>query len=418
MAKRAERDDNREMAAADVYPCRDVEHLAEALEHVLRVQRLQDDAPHLDAGALERLNQAAGALLAVLRAVAGMDRASEIYADVCRRSGQQGTAPQTPKSPDAPQAARIAALSPTPTASETLASSPLFPEAATGAEERTAADTTSRSPAPAATDIGQFDGSADPNPDGRMGMGWHLTMRDGTEESGASEQAPAPGNSNNQAEYLALLALLAAYTEAGGRGPLLVRGDSQLVISQMTGAWAVRNPALRPLYERAQRAARAIPGGVCFDWVPRHLNSRADRLAGGKPPASSGVESLTYAVNPLQDVAAPLAQQIATLNAQGSASFKECLALRVGGRDRCSEMRWRELAAAAGTECAKVCAAAFPDDVSSQTTALRWVVRGLAVQLAVKKVQIDQQLLTPPSGKQGAVRQAGQAGQAGQHGQR
>src|SRR5215472_7793682 len=53
-------------------------------------------------------------------------------------------------------------------------------------------------PAPAAADVGQFDGSADPNPGGRMGMGWHLTMRDGTEYSGASEQAAAPGNSNNQ----------------------------------------------------------------------------------------------------------------------------------------------------------------------------------------------------------------------------
>src|SRR5579884_1829879 len=67
-------------------------------------------------------------------------------------------------------------------------------------------------------DVGQFDGSADPNPGGRMGMGWHLTLANGVQYVGAAEAPPAPANTNNRAEYLALLSLLDEYQRAGGRG--------------------------------------------------------------------------------------------------------------------------------------------------------------------------------------------------------
>jgi ribonuclease HI len=273
---------------------------------------------------------------------------------------------------------------------------------------RATSDATDATDASGTYDVGQFDGSADPNPGGRMGMGWHLALGDGRESTGASERPPAPGNTNNQAEYFALIALLDAYREADGRGPLLVRGDSQLIILQMTGAWAVRQPALAALHTRAREAAQAIPGGVRFEWVPRYLNSRADQLAGGKP-AMAAAEPLVYAASPLQNVAPALARQIAALNARGSASFKECLALRVGGRDLCSAMRWGELVAAAGEACVKVCAKAFPDAVPSQATALRWVVRGLAAQLAIRKVRVDQEMLAQRAAKAGHPGQGGPA---------
>jgi ribonuclease HI len=245
-----------------------------------------------------------------------------------------------------------------------------------------------------ARDIGQFDGSADPNPGGRMGMGWHLVMRDGREYTGQAEERPAPSNSNNQAEYLALLALLDEYVAAGGQGPLLVRGDSQLVILQMTGEWRVRHPGLLPLYERARQTVKGIPNGVRFEWVPRRLNATADRLASGRAAGPAGsAQALTYAVAPIQDVSPPLAERIAALNGKGSVSFKEYLALRVGGKDRCSQMPWSELVSRAGPDYARACAEAFPDDQRSQATALRWAVRGLAVQLAIEKVKVDQQVM-------------------------
>jgi hypothetical protein len=162
----------------------------------------------------------------------------------------------------------------------------------------------------------------------------------------------------------------------------------------------VRHPALVPLYDRARVAVKAIPGGVRFEWVPRHLNARADHLASGRegePPAPP--QTLTYAASPVRDVAAPLAGRIAALNAKGSAGLKEYLTLRVGGKDRCSLMPWGELAAAAGPECVRAAAEAFPDDQRSQLAALRWALRGLAVQHAIKKVRADQQVLAARGGQ-------------------
>jgi hypothetical protein len=161
----------------------------------------------------------------------------------------------------------------------------------------------------------------------------------------------------------------------------------------MTGAWKVRHPALLPLYERARAAAQSIPGGVRFQWVPRHLNAMADSLAGGNQPSSPDATiPLLTAAQPAQDIAPQLAQQIRRINEKGGASFKEYAGLRVGGRDRVSEMRWNELAAAAGPECVRACQEAFPEDQRSQASALRWIVRGLAAPFAIKKVTIDQEL--------------------------
>jgi len=80
-----------------------------------------------------------------------------------------------------------------------------------------------------------FDGSAEPNPGGRMGAGWRLVYTDRPQVSGASEWPAACDNTNNRAEYLALIGALEHYLASGRTGPLQVQGDSQLVINQMTG---------------------------------------------------------------------------------------------------------------------------------------------------------------------------------------
>src|SRR5262249_20136947 len=149
-----------------------------------------------------------------------------------------------------------------------------------------------------------------------------------------------------------------------------------LVISQMTGAWKVRHPLLQPLYERARAAVASIPGGVRFQWVPRHLNAMADGLASGNPRSTPDVATpLLIAAAPVQDIAPQLAEHIRRINEKRAASFKDYAGLRVGGRDRVSEMRWNELVVAAGPECVRACQEAFPQDQRSQASALRWIVR-------------------------------------------
>jgi ribonuclease HI len=85
------------------------------------------------------------------------------------------------------------------------------------------------------------------------------------------------GITNNVAEYEALVAALehtrAEYPDA----PVTVYGDSQLVIRQLTGEYAVRSPRLRPLWQDARRLANQLD--VEFEWVPREQNERADALS-------------------------------------------------------------------------------------------------------------------------------------------
>ena len=81
---------------------------------------------------------------------------------------------------------------------------------------------------------------------------------------------------NNVAEYRALLRGLERAAALGAREVDLVN-DSELVAKQLTGAYKVKHPAMKPLYEEAMSAL----GG--FDrWsirsVPRAQNARADAL--------------------------------------------------------------------------------------------------------------------------------------------
>ena len=81
---------------------------------------------------------------------------------------------------------------------------------------------------------------------------------------------------NNVAEYRALLLGLARARELGA-DEVEVIGDSELVAKQITGAYKVKHPAMRPLYLDAMAALRV------FDrWsmrtVPRAQNARADAL--------------------------------------------------------------------------------------------------------------------------------------------
>jgi ribonuclease HI len=81
---------------------------------------------------------------------------------------------------------------------------------------------------------------------------------------------------NNVAEYQALLRGLSVARELGAREVEIVN-DSELVSRQLTGAYKVKHPSMKPLYEEAIAALRA------FDrWrirtVPRAQNARADEL--------------------------------------------------------------------------------------------------------------------------------------------
>ncbi|WP_458206382.1 ribonuclease HI [Haladaptatus sp. NG-SE-30] len=118
-----------------------------------------------------------------------------------------------------------------------------------------------------------FDGASRGNP-GPASTGWVIVTSDGIAAEGNDRIGRA---TNNQAEYEALIQALEAARDYGF-DTVEVKGDSQLIVKQVTGAWKTNDPELR---ERRVRARELLDQ---FDsWslkhVPREVNERADKLA-------------------------------------------------------------------------------------------------------------------------------------------
>ena len=82
---------------------------------------------------------------------------------------------------------------------------------------------------------------------------------------------------NNFAEYSGLLGVLRWAIEHGAKR-LRVISDSELMVKQMQGKYAVKSPILRPLFEEARKLSRRLDS-----FEMRHTlrggNKEADRLA-------------------------------------------------------------------------------------------------------------------------------------------
>lgn len=239
------------------------------------------------------------------------------------------------------------------------------------------------------TDRMSFDGSCNPNPGGRMGWSAIITFADGRSVPIAEDARPHATNTVNIAEYRGLRAGLRAYLDAGGRGPLHITGDSQLVINQVNGVYKVKKAELQP-YHADITALCAQIGDVSVTWHRREHNTAADQLARGTPhqPDTSFADDLVVR-DPLQDdLAPPVLAAIARLNQNPAPGFKDFAGLRTGGVDACSKLKPAAMQERAGSVAVARITTAL-DDPKAQATALRWVLRGLGVQRAIQKVQVD-----------------------------
>lgn len=125
-----------------------------------------------------------------------------------------------------------------------------------------------------------FDGLCEPrNPGGIATYGWQLLDEQGQvieEDNGV--EARGPKATNNVAEWAALLhALRAAVALRPER--LLIHGDSQLVINQLTGSWRMNAVHLRPYLARCLELLEAMGCDWQARWVPREQNAAADALS-------------------------------------------------------------------------------------------------------------------------------------------
>jgi ribonuclease HI len=124
-----------------------------------------------------------------------------------------------------------------------------------------------------------FDGSCNPNPGGLCRYGF-VAWRDGRKihEDHGPAAPRGPGATNNVAEYTGCIKALEWLASQGVQEPVVVRGDSELVLRQLKGEYKVRSPLLAPLYWRARELFSSAPS-LRFEWVPREQNADADRLA-------------------------------------------------------------------------------------------------------------------------------------------
>jgi ribonuclease HI len=117
------------------------------------------------------------------------------------------------------------------------------------------------------------DGGARGNP-GPAAIGVVVSAAEGTVLDEVAE--PIGVATNNVAEYRAVLRGLERAASLGAREVEIIN-DSELVARQLTGAYKVKHPAMKPLYQEAMAALQG------FDrWrirsVPRAENARADAL--------------------------------------------------------------------------------------------------------------------------------------------
>jgi ribonuclease HI len=118
-----------------------------------------------------------------------------------------------------------------------------------------------------------FDGCSKANP-GPAGAGYHILLQGRPALTGGRQLGV---RTNNAAEYEALLAGLSAARRLGARH-VMVLGDSELVVRQLTGEYRVRNADLKPLYERAKTELAQFELWHAT-WVPRHENQEADKAS-------------------------------------------------------------------------------------------------------------------------------------------
>lgn len=119
----------------------------------------------------------------------------------------------------------------------------------------------------------EFDGSSKGNP-GRGGYGFLLKSgdREITDSGFIGDDI-----TNNQAEYTALLQGLKKADDEGV-SRVRVRGDSELIVKQMTGEYSVNSDNIADLHEKVCEVADQFEN-VEFEHIERGSNSSADELA-------------------------------------------------------------------------------------------------------------------------------------------
>lgn len=124
-----------------------------------------------------------------------------------------------------------------------------------------------------------FDGACEPvNPGGTAAFAWHLNDGDGRQlamDNGVV--CSGEGATNNLAEWNGLLRGVRHVKGLGWNGSLLIRGDSQLILYQLTGKYQCKKEALRACLDECLELLKGLDWRA--EWIRREENEEADRLS-------------------------------------------------------------------------------------------------------------------------------------------
>jgi len=118
-----------------------------------------------------------------------------------------------------------------------------------------------------------FDGGARPPDNGPAAIGYTVEIDDSTEERGHDRIGTA---TCNEAEYHALHRGLEVASKKGCT-EVEARGDSQLIVRQVTGDWQTKEPHLREIRDRVREVAEEFEQFE-IQHIPREENREADAL--------------------------------------------------------------------------------------------------------------------------------------------
>ena len=117
-----------------------------------------------------------------------------------------------------------------------------------------------------------FDGGATPNP-GKMKIGGWIRNSDGERIYNYTEEIGE--GTNNEAEYRSLIKLMEEIKNRGIQ-KVYIKGDSALVVNQVTGKWKTKDSRMKALKEKVWFNAEGID--YHLNHVLRKFNAEADSL--------------------------------------------------------------------------------------------------------------------------------------------
>lgn len=131
-----------------------------------------------------------------------------------------------------------------------------------------------------------FDGLCEPfNPSGTACYGFVVYRDRKRIYAGKDVIGEGKGMTNNVAEFSALLKAIEWLVQRANSDDIpidediVIRGDSQLVIQQVSGSWRVKSATSRKYVPMIRDLLKQRKGKIGLKWIPRDENTEADRLS-------------------------------------------------------------------------------------------------------------------------------------------